>query len=383
MKNIYDIIVIGLGVMGTAALWRAASKSARVLGIEASGPTHSYGSSQGESRIFRRAYWEGEKFLPLLNHADLLWNELEQLTQRQLIFRTGGLFIGHASSRIFAGSIQTAKEGKIEHEIWSDRKIKETFPAFDLKNDLQAVFESGAYAISACEARLGMLNEAIRLGAIAQFGDRIVHLENHKLGVRAITQSGQTYIAKAAIITNGPWITTSFISGLRDHLEPRQVPIYWFNPKKHCKSLFSTDKFPVFLYELKNGDILYGAPSINSNEPGVKIGFHNKQQTPSIPNWNSNPVEQLYLDEISRTVESIFPGLDQTPMKAKNCFYTTSPDESFLIGNHESFKSTFFASACSGHGFKFAPAIGDALANMAIGQQPDVSISAFSRDRFG
>lgn len=383
MKNIYDVIIIGLGVMGTAALWRAVSKSTRVLGIEASGPTHSYGSSQGESRIFRRAYWEGEKYLPLLNRADLLWNELERLTQRQLIFRTGGLFVGHGSSRIIAGSIKTAKEGKIEHEVWSGERVKQAFPSFDLKNEMTAVFEPGAYVLSACDARLGMLNEAIRMGAVAQFGDRVVSLENHRQGVQVLTLSGHTYIAKSAIITTGPWITSRFIPSVGNFLEPRQVPIFWFKPKKQYESAFSLEKFPVFLYELKDGSILYGAPSISKTEPGIKIGFHNRQQLTSIPNWNNQPVKQAYSDEISKTIETLFSGLDPQPIKAKNCFYTVSPDESFLIGKIQSLNSSYFASACSGHGFKFAPAIGDALANLATGQRPEVSLSAFSPDRFG
>ncbi|MGY2210174.1 FAD-dependent oxidoreductase [Pseudomonas pergaminensis] len=112
MKNMYDVIVIGLGIMGASALWRVALKCNRVLGIDTSGPTHRHGSSQGESRIFRRAYWEGDKYLPLLNHANLLWNELEQSIMTQLLYRTGGLFIGSRSSQIIAGSIHTARQGK-------------------------------------------------------------------------------------------------------------------------------------------------------------------------------------------------------------------------------------------------------------------------------
>lgn len=148
------------------------------------------------------------------------------------------------------------------------------------------------------------------------------------------------------------------------------------------EKLFSKEHFPVFLYERNDGAILYGVPSIISNEPGVKIGFHNRQQDPAIPDWKNVPVQQQYIAEISDVVKTLFPELEHLPAQAKNCFYTMSQDESFLIGNSKTLTATYFASACSGHGYKFAPSIGDALANMAVGQQPCLSLSEFSSDRF-
>lgn len=383
MKNLYDVIVVGLGIMGAAALWRVAPKCSRVLGIEASGPTHCYGSSQGSSRIFRRAYWEGEKYLQLLHHSDLLWNELERGIQKHLLFRTGGIFIGPQSSRVVAGSIETARLGSIEHELWTLSKIRNCLPAFNVLDGMHAVYEPGAYAISACNARLEMLNEAVRHSAITEFGDHVVNLENHRFGIRVTTKSGRTYLTKSAIVTAGPWITaTHFIPEIAGCLETRKVPIYWFKPKIGFDKLFSQENFPIFLYECEDGGLLYGVPSIVNDELGVKIGFHNKQQTPASPEWMNAPVQQSYITEISKLVESTFPKLEHLPTKAKNCFYTMSRDESFLIGKSKTLKSTYFASACSGHGFKFAPAIGDALANMAVGQQTCFSLSTFSADRF-
>ena len=357
-------------------------KNNRALGLEASGPSHCFGSSQGASRIFRRAYWEGEKYLPLLNHADLLWNELEGVTRASLLFRTGGVFIGPKCSRVVAGSIETARQGKIEHEVWIASNARKRLPAFDLQDGMLAVFEPGAYAISASEARLGMLNEAVRYGATAEFGDRVVNVENHGLGMRVTTKNGRIYFAESVIVTAGPWIASTCMPELTALLEPRRVPLYWFKPKKEFENIFSKEKFPVFLYELEEGGLLYGVPSIVGNEPGVKIGFHNRQQNPATADWTDAPVEQRYITEISSTIESIFPKLERCPTQAKNCFYTMSRDESFLIGKSKTLKSAYFASACSGHGFKFAPAIGDALANMATGQQESLSLSAFSADRF-
>lgn len=382
MKNTYDIIVVGLGIMGAATLWRAASKYSRVLGVDAYGPTHSYGSSQGSSRIFRRAYWEGDNYLQLLNHADLLWNELEQTSQQQLLFRTGGIFIGPQSSRVVAGSIRTAVQGAIEHELWDWSKITNRSPAFNIKRGAQAVYEPGAYAIAACDARLEMLNEAVKHGASTDFGHRVVHLENDGSDVRVTTNGGRSYLARSVIVTAGPWIADNLLPELKQLLEPRRVPIYWFTPKVGFEKLFAAEHFPVFLYEREDGALLYGVPSITGNETGVKIGFHNRQHTPASPDCKAIPVQQRYVTEITSIVESLFPALERSPTKAANCFYTMSPDESFLIGKSKILESTYFASACSGHGFKFAPAIGDALADLSTGQPASSSLSEFSANRF-
>ncbi|MGF6096861.1 N-methyl-L-tryptophan oxidase [Pseudomonas sp. 18175] len=382
MKDLHDVLVIGLGVMGAAALWRASQKSACVLGIEAAGPTHNYGSSHGASRIFRRAYWEGEKYLPALIHADLLWNELEQSIGRQILFRTGGIFIGPRSSSVVAGSIKAAIQGNIDHKILSSSNIRTYLPAIHLQDGVHALYEPGAYVISAYDSRLGMLNEAVQCGASIQFGDSVINLENHKLGIQATTKCGFIHYAKSAIITTGPWIAEKFMPELKQYIQPRQVPIYWFNQKIKSEEYFSKKNFPVFLYERDDGGILYGVPSIGSTEPGVKIGFHNRQQDVVSPDWKNFSIQQKYITEISETVKSLFPQLDHSPIKAKSCFYTMSLDESFLIGQSKILKAAYFASACSGHGYKFAPAIGDALADMAVSQKPSFSLSAFSVDRF-
>lgn len=382
VNNHYDVIVIGLGIMGAATLWRSSKNSSKIMGIDASSPTYSRGSSQGSSRIFRQAYWEGCKYLPLLRQANLLWNELEQTSQMQLIVRTGGIFIGHEHSRLVAGSINTAMEGSVDHEIWTGLKIKNNFPAFNISEQMKGVFEPGAYAISASNARSCMLNQAVKSGATAVFGDCVTAIENHKRGVLVKTRRGQIYVAKSVIVTTGPWIAKYLMPELNHLLDPRQVPVYWFKPKNSSKQLFSADHFPVFLYERQDGSLLYGLPSICNSEPGVKIGFHNRQQTSENPQWKGVPVQDNYINDISEAVSLIFPELETKPICAKNCYYTMSIDESFLIDRSQTMESVYFASVCSGHGFKFAPAIGDALANMAFERQCAVPLSEFEVQRF-
>jgi sarcosine oxidase len=379
--TIYDVVVVGLGVMGEATLWGLAEQNLRVLGIEARAPGHCEGSSHGASRIFRRAYWEGEQYISMLNHADQRWRSLQELSATPLIYETGGVFIGPKGSGMVAGSIDTARRALVEHTEWSARQVKISLPVFSVDSNCHAVYEPGAYAIAAQGARSKMLLVATRQGAELLYGDAVVCISKQHKGFRVYTRRGRCVTTNSIVLTAGPWLS-DWVPELKARLLPRRVPVYWFEPRKGMASHFNNLNFPVFLYELSNGGLLYGLPSISHKEPGVKIGFHNRQQTSCMLGANSEEVSLLLVKEISESVSGILPGLEMMPAKAKACIYTMSQDESFCIGRVQGYENMFAASACSGHGFKFAPAIGDVLASLVVGETPPVAIDSFGIDRF-
>lgn len=381
MNDRYDVVVIGLGIMGSAALWRLADAGARVLGVEAFGPRHGLGSSHGATRIFRRAYWEGEKYLRLLEQADSLWSALEAESGAPLCIRSGGLFVGPRATGMVERSTRTARAGGIAHELWDHAMLAEHAPAFATSSDLHAVFEPGAYAIAAEHSRLTMLDQAVRRSAIVGYGDPVVAVEPAADGFRIPLRTGRSVRADSVVVTTGPWHAQGFIDELASHVQPRQVPIYWFAPQAGAQHLFDAGRFPVFLVELEDGGLLYGTPSIGSTEPGVKIGFHNRQQRPASLGEAPGVVSAADEQEISRRVQQVFPRLQPRPARSATCIYTMTADESFIIGTARAHPRIHYASACSGHGFKFAPAIGDALARLAQGEAPDVDIRSFSVDR--
>ncbi|MDD1014799.1 N-methyl-L-tryptophan oxidase [Pseudomonas rubra] len=380
MGTIYDVVVVGLGVMGEATLWRLAEKNLRVLGIDARVQGHCEGSSHGASRIFRRAYWEGEKYTSMLNHADQRWRSLQALSATPLIYETGGIFIGPKGSGMVAGSIDTARRASVEHTEWSARQVKSSFPVFSVDSSCHAVYEPGAYAIAAQCARSKMILAATRQGAELLYGDAVVCVRRHRKGFRLYTRRGLCVTTNSVVLTTGPWLP-NWVPELKAHLLPRRVPVYWFEPRKEMASKFENINFPVFLYELASGGLLYGLPSISQNEPGVKIGFHNRQQASCRLGAKSEEVSPLLVKEISESVGAILPDLEMMPAKAKVCIYTMSQDESFYIGRVQGYENMFAASACSGHGFKFAPAIGDVIASLVAGETTPVAIDAFSIDR--
>ena len=378
----FDIVIIGLGIMGSAALWNLSRSGLRIAGVESGGPLHTKGSSHGRTRIFRRAYWEGEAYLPLLNLAHMGWERLQSSSDKPLLVRTGGVFIGQRTTNIVRGSLLTAQQGNIAHESWDAATLRRHLPQFQVSDDMHAVFEPGAYSIAAEDARLHMLTEAVGNGAEIRFGESVESLHGTGDGVCVTLKSGLRIDAGAAIVTIGPWIARKLLAELGPCVTPNRVPIFWFKPRSGAESRFEAEHFPVFLYECGDGALLYGIPSGASGEAGVKIGFHNRQQFPGHPDSAAPPIDDAISGQIASYVSRIFPDLLPQPVKGTWCFYTMSIDESFLIGESEEFPSVYYASACSGHGFKFATGIGEVLACLAQKQASPVDIGCFHRGRF-
>lgn len=382
MRVSYDVAVVGLGIMGAAALWRLSTAGVSVIGFDKNSPTHEFGSSYGASRIFRQAYWEGEKYLPLLKHANTLWNELQATTDKILLHRTGGIFIGPQSTGVVAGSARTARAGGIEHEIWTAGEIRKRLPVFTVEDDMQAIYEPSSYAIAAQDAKLQMVEAAIVNGAIAIHGQGIKSIISKKDTFIIETESMGSIEVSSVVVTIGPWISGFTPKEISKNVKPHRVPIYWFQPRYDMSESFSRERFPVFLYERPSGDLLYGVPSISTCESGVKIGFHNRQHTPSNPENISSTVAPQFMRQIENAVRDILPGLVPNPICARTCFYTMSKDEAFLIGTSIDNPNMHYASACSGHGFKFATAVGDVLSNLVLRKDNSDLISGFSSERF-
>jgi sarcosine oxidase len=378
----YDVVIVGLGIMGAAATWRSSLLGAKVLAIEKGGPTHRGGSSHGATRIFRQAYWEGQSYLGLLSLADKGWRELQNASETHVIVHTGGLFIGPRSTGIVAGSLGTAARGQIEHEHLTAASIRERFPQFCIDDDMEAVYEPGAYAVLAEEARLQMLNEAVSRGAQLSYGEEVDLISSSAGRPIVTTRSGRSIVAGSVLVCAGA-ANAVLLPELASILRPKRVPIYWFEPRLGCGEKFSRRAFPVFLYESKDGALLYGIAAGISAESGVKIGFHNRQHVTYTSSEEAPPALKGYTREIEGYVTEIFPDLVPSTASGKWCIYTMTPDESFVFDRSSNHPSVFHANACSGHGFKFAPAIGQVLAEQGVGLRSSVDLGAFAFDRFG
>jgi len=381
MKYKYKVVVIGLGIVGSASLWRLSCSECDVLGIDSGAPINLSGSSHGASRIFRRAYWEGPSYLPLLSLSDKLWRELDRTCSRHLVFHTGGLFIGPVASGIVTKSAATAQQGNVKHAFYSAERIAESFPVFHILEGMEAVYESGAYTIAADDSKLHMINLAVRNGAETRFGTSVTSILKTSQGLAVQLDRGEFVYTERVVLSTGAAIGTTLISDLSGLLHPKSVPVYWFKPKS--KGDFDLlKKLPAFLYQLPDGRLLYGTPEIGTEEPGVKIGFHNYQQLRFDASAHNRPVKDTDVEQISACVEQMFPSLKPIPYASKKCIYTMSQDESFILGESVDFPGVFYVSACSGHGFKFATGLGDVLARAALNGFLSEEVSMFYASRF-
>lgn len=380
MSQHFGTVVVGMGIMGSASVWRLSQRGVDVLGLDAGAPINLLGSSHGGSRIFRQAYWEGLDYLPILKRADKGWRELQALSDRRLLNFTGGLFIGPVRSGVVRNSAATAKAGGVAHRQLTGHQVAEDFPAFNLLSDMEAVFEEGAYTIAADDARLEMLNQAVLHGAQLRFGCRLEKIERVADRLSLKLSDGQTIGADRVVLATGASLAGPLIPDLAGVVRPSSVPIYWFNYKSGQEREFT--HFPAFLYELPDGRLLYGTPQIDPAEPGIKIGFHNHQQRELNVADQRLPVNKAFIDEIAECVASLFPGLSAQPYASRKCVYTMSPDESFLMGESKEFPGVYYVSACSGHGFKFAPEIGDYMRRAVLGEPFSEVAPLFAVERY-
>lgn len=380
MSHTFHVVVVGLGVMGSAAAWRLSQQGVSVLGLDSGAPINVLGSSYGSSRIFRQAYWEGLDYLPVLKQADEGWRELQAISGRSFLYASGGLFIGSRLSGVVSKSVATAKAGCIGYRRVTSSQVAKKFSAFHLSPEMEAVFEDGAYTIAADDAHLEMLNQAVVNGAQLRYGCRLDRIERIDGCLVLKLADGQTIQADRVILATGASLANSLIPDLVGIVRPVSVPVYWFNYKFGCERGFVN--FPAFLYELHDGRLLYGTPQISQLEQGVKIGFHNHQQSGLNMDNQRFPVSEAYIEEVSECVASIFSGLSAQPYASKKCIYTLTPDDSFLLGESKELPGVYYISACSGHGFKFAPGIGNYMARAVQGESLSDMASIFSIARF-
>lgn len=377
----HDVAVIGLGIMGAATAWELSARGARVLALDANGPTHVGGSSHGATRIFRKAYWEGADYVPLLNRADAGWHALQNEAAEYLIVGTGGLFIGPRGTDVVSGSVATAVEYSIPHERLESSEIARRFPRFRMTDEVDALYEPGAYVVLADKARLEMVNAAVRNGAKVVYGEPVVRVGRAAGSFEVEAASGEIYCVKKVVIATGPW--NKLVSSIDSFVIPCRVPVFWFRDRdSSLTAMPGRLTAPAFLVERPDGRILYGAPEIVDGAPGIKLGFHNHQQFPANPNRPAPEFSKEVTSEIATAAAECFVGLDAKPAEKRWCFYTMSPDTRFVLGECSDEPGLFYISACSGHGFKFAPGVASVIASMALEESEDIDVSSFSARRF-
>jgi len=373
--NSYDVIVVGLGGMGSAAAYHLARRGVRVLGLEKFTPAHDRGSSHGGSRIIRQSYFEDPAYVPLLLRAYELWAELQHSTGLEVHRLTGGLFIGPPDCLTVSGSQRAALEWSLPHEMLDGTEIRRRFPTLTPNPGDVALYEAKAGFARPEMTVQAHLDLAARAGATLRFGEEVQQWSDGPHGVSVTTATG-THTAGQLVICPGAWAPELLAElGIPITIE-RQV-LYWLEPAGGTGPF---EDHPIFIYENGFREQIYGFPAIDGPEGGVKVAFFRKGQvcTPETIDRTVHPQE---INEIRERATELVPALTGPAVHSATCMYSNTPDEHFVITRPEQFANVTVACGFSGHGFKFVPVVGEVLADLATSGTTSHPIALFDPSR--
>ena len=373
------VIVIGLGAMGSATSQHLAASGHTVLGFDQFTPPHTLGSSHGETRIIRQAYWEDWRYVPLLLRAYELWHRLEAESGKTLLHRTGGLMIGRPNSELVARSQLSAEKFNLPHALLSGEEVKRRHPAFMLGEDMVALWEEHAGYLVPEDCIEQQLKQASSHGAQLHLDEPVLAWRAEPGGGVSVKTAMSEYTADALVITAGPW-SAQVMAELRLPLTVIRQVLYWFEPQSRPE-IFAADRLPVYLFGAEDGlPLIYGFPSVPGHE-GVKVALHG---TPILctPETVDRTVHEEEIENMRQRLSTTLPLLNGTLLRTGTCLYTMTPDEHFLVDLHPEFPQVAIAAGFSGHGFKFANVMGEILAGMATGQASPFDLALFALIRF-
>jgi sarcosine oxidase len=373
----YNAIVVGLGAMGSATLYHLARRGWRVLGFEQFAPGHKQGSSHGDSRIIRETYFEHPLYVPLVRRAHELWRELEDRSGSSLMTITGGLMIGPLDGSVVRGTLRSAKEHGLPHEILTPAEVRQRFPAFELDKGLVAVFDprAGFLDPEACiRAHVELARDA---GADARFTEPVLDWIADCGGVRVTTSSG-TYTADRLVIAAGAW-DGALLPDLVLPLTIERQAVFWLEPASDA-ALYHLGHFPIYAYEYRAGSICYGFPRLPC---GVKASVMHDGEVFPDPDSAKRTVDETEVRPLRAALKPILPALSEAPVRESDvCLFTNTPDHDFIIDFHPFFPQVLVSSPCSGHGFKFASAIGEIQADLLTKGRTEFDLSPFRIGRW-
>ena len=354
----YDVIVIGVGGMGSATCFHLAGRGRRVLGLEQFDVPHQLGSSHGVNRIIRLAYAEHPSYVPLLRRAYELWRELEHVTGERLLTITGGIDAGPEGCGLVTGSVRACHEHAIPHEVLTAAETGRRFPGYRLSRGMLAVYQADAGIVSAERSVVAHAAAALARGAEIHGRERVLDWEPIRGGVRVSTDRGR-YEAERLVLTAGAW-SGKLAGALAPVARPERQVMLWTQPRRPER--FRLGAFPVFNMEAPEGRF-YGFPV--HGIPGFKIGKYHHRQQQVDPDTVDRDCDSHDEAAVRAGVTRYFPDADGPTLSMATCMFTNTPDEHFVLDRHPESPAVSIAAGFSGHGFKFCSVVGEIMADLA------------------
>lgn len=362
--------------MGSAACAFLAQRGVSALGFEQFSAAHDRGASHGKSRIIREAYFEHPAYVPLVQRAYELWKKLEQKSGRKLLQITGGLMLGPPDGELVRGVLKSAREHHLEHELLSAREVMKRYPFHGLGGRV-GVFEPKAGVLFPEACVLAHLEASQKRGARLHLEEPVLSWHAGKTSVEVKT-SQATYTSHALVVTGGPW-AGQVLSELGLPLSVERIPVFWFHPVPGHEEKFKPDRFPIYIVEHQPEIFFYGIPSFPPD--GMKAARHHGGEI-CAPDTVRRSVDEEEIAGMRSLLEPYLPDACGPLAGTTTCLYTNTPDQHFIIDCHPEFENVFLACGFSGHGFKFAPVVGEMLADLVQERKTRDDASFFSLARF-
>ncbi len=356
-SSAFDVIVLGVGGVGSAALDQLAQRGSYVLGLDRFPPGHDRGSSHGRTRLIRQAYYEHPDYVPLLKRAYELWSDLSKRARKTLYHEVGVLCAGRPDRPVVSGVLASARQHSLEVEPLSANDIASRFPGFRVPEPLTAVFERHAGYLDCEDAVRAAADQAVKNDAFLQTDANVIEWKPEGSGV-AVRTDRTTYHAGSLVVAAGAW-SGPLLADLGVGFEVLRKSFYWFEaPETYAAERGA----PGFIFETDAGNF-YGFPDIAKQ--GLKLGEHTGGLPVSDPLVVDRSPDADETARIERFLSAHLPDVTRRQLHFATCLYTLSPDRNFVIDRHPEHPQVSFAAGLSGHGFKFVPVLGEALADLA------------------
>jgi len=375
LNNSFDIIIIGAGAFGSSAAYHLSKSTKRVLVLDRYTPPHEFGSSHGQTRIIREAYFEDPIYIPMLRKAYTLWEELEKESREKLFIKTGGLMLGNPGSHVIQGTLRSAETYNIDHAILDQESITNKFPSYNADEQTIGVYEHRAGILFPEKCIEAALSLAMQNGVKMNFNESVVSINRLSNSVEILTNKG-LYSARKCIVAAGPWMN-NLVPEINLPLQTTRQVLFWYHIDKSSNYPPIPEKFPIFIWNTESGRHFYGFPDIGN---GFKIAFHDKGELCD-PDNVKRDISTQEIDEMNQIINNHFD-FKASFKEAVTCIYTNTPDDHFIIDHHPHCDNIIIASPCSGHGFKFSSTIGKILAEMSLNEKTEFDLSPFTLTRF-
>jgi sarcosine oxidase len=378
MSGSFDVIVVGIGAMGAATCSALARRGVRVLGLERFDIPHALGSSGGQTRLIRKAYFEHPDYVPLAHRAFAAWDELGARAGVPLLHRTGCLYLGRPDGELIAGARRAAAQHGLRLDALDARGVAERCGPFRMPDGFTAAFEPEAGYVLAERAVIALVEDALRCGAQIEAREAVAEWACAAGGVRVRTASGREVHAGHLVLTAGPW-SSALLGDVGIALRVTRQPLAWFWPRVPVR-------LPCWAIEddAPGGGLVYGFPMLPleqaTSERGLKVGRH-RIGADIDPDVLERTPAAADVDDLRGALRRFLPVADGALLGARVCLYTMTPDRHFVVDRHPAHERVTIACGFSGHGFKFAAVLGEALADLAIDGRTALPIGLFAAAR--